>query len=107
MVDCPTTNLRNTCQFRAAVSAEQSNIVHAIKSCAGIIFALLKLDPTLFSSQTDARKRDNPDLLHLLKKNGEGEYIWLAPILFAKPDAMVADEFLKNLVLVQVSTIVI
>jgi hypothetical protein len=34
---CPTTNLRNTSQFRAAVSTEQSNIVHAIKSCAGII----------------------------------------------------------------------
>ncbi|KAG2753586.1 hypothetical protein P692DRAFT_20722457 [Suillus brevipes Sb2] len=88
--------------FRAAVSAERSNIVHAIKSCAGIIFAPLKLDPTLFSSQTDARKRDNPDLLRLLKKNGEGEYIRLAPILFARPDAMVADEFLKNPVLVQI-----
>jgi hypothetical protein len=55
----------------------------------------------------DARKQDNPDLLHLLKKNGKGEYIRLAPILFARPDAMVADEFLKNPVLVQVSTIVI
>jgi hypothetical protein len=81
--------------------------VHTVKSCAGIIFALLKLDPTLFSSQTDARKQDHPDLLRLLKKNGEGEYIQLAPILFARPDAMVADEFLKNPVLVQVSTIVI
>lgn len=107
LVDCPTTNLHDTSQFRAAVSAEQSNIVHAIKSCTGIIFASLKLDPTLFSSQTDTWKRDNPDLLRLLKKNDEGEYIRLAPILFARPDAMVADEFLKNLVLVQVSTVVI
>ncbi|KAG2138226.1 hypothetical protein BD769DRAFT_1384751 [Suillus cothurnatus] len=88
--------------FHAAVSTERSNIVHAIKSCAGIIFASLKLNPTLFSSQTDAQNLDNPDLLCLLKKNGEGEYIWLAPILFAKPDAMVADKFLKNPVLVQI-----
>ncbi|KAG2354732.1 hypothetical protein BDR07DRAFT_1494149 [Suillus spraguei] len=90
--------------FRAAVSAEQSNIMHTIKSCAGIIFSSLKLDATLFSSQTDARKQDNHDLLCLLKKNGEGEYIWLAPILFTRPDTMVADEFLKNPVLVQIST---
>ncbi|KAG1896432.1 uncharacterized protein F5891DRAFT_983440 [Suillus fuscotomentosus] len=40
--------------FRAAVSAERSNIVHAIKSCAGIIFSDLKLDPSLFASQTDS-----------------------------------------------------
>jgi hypothetical protein len=68
---------------------------------------LLKLNPTLFSSQTDAQKQDNPGLLHLLKKNGKGEYIWLAPILFARPDAMVTDKFINNPVLVQVSTIVI
>ncbi|KAG2339942.1 hypothetical protein BDR05DRAFT_1002873 [Suillus weaverae] len=74
--------------FCAAVSAEQSNIVHAIKSCASLIFSMLKLDPTLFLSQTD--------------KNGEGEYIRLAPVLFARPDAMVADEFLKNPVLVKI-----
>ncbi|KIK35639.1 hypothetical protein CY34DRAFT_109830 [Suillus luteus UH-Slu-Lm8-n1] len=36
------------------------------------------------------------------QKNGEGEYIRLAPILFTRPDAMVADKFLKNLVLVQI-----
>ncbi|KIK43162.1 hypothetical protein CY34DRAFT_82254 [Suillus luteus UH-Slu-Lm8-n1] len=88
--------------FRAAVSAERSNIVHAIKSCASLVFSSLKLDPTLFSSQTDARKRDDHDLLCLLKKNGEGEYIRLAPVLFARPDAMVADEFLKNPVLVKI-----
>ncbi|KAG2141227.1 hypothetical protein DEU56DRAFT_911333 [Suillus clintonianus] len=88
--------------FRAAVSAERSNIVHTIKSCASLIFSTLKLDPTLFSSQTDTRKRDDHDLLHLLKKNGEGEYIRLAPILFARPDTMVAKEFLKNPVLVKI-----
>jgi hypothetical protein len=52
----------------------------------------------------DARKQDDHDLLCLLKKNSEGEYIWLAPVLFARPDTMVADEFLKNPVLVKVST---
>ncbi|KAG1728956.1 uncharacterized protein EDB91DRAFT_1253213 [Suillus paluster] len=73
--------------FCTAVSTERSKIVHAIKSCAGIIFSSLNLNPTLFLSQTDARKQDNHDLL--------------SPILFARPDAMVADEFLKNPVLVQ------
>ncbi|KAG2144312.1 hypothetical protein DEU56DRAFT_910667 [Suillus clintonianus] len=54
------------------------------------------------SSQTDTRKRDDHDLLHLLKKNGEGDYIRLAPILFARPDTMVAEEFLENPVLVKI-----
>ncbi|KAG2140570.1 hypothetical protein DEU56DRAFT_911640 [Suillus clintonianus] len=88
--------------FHAAVSAERSNIIHAIKSCAGIIFSALELDPTLFVSQTDVRKRDNKTLLCLLKKNGEGEYIRLAPVLFVRPDAMTADVFLKNPVLVKI-----
>ncbi|KAG2738061.1 hypothetical protein P692DRAFT_20650338, partial [Suillus brevipes Sb2] len=88
--------------FRAAVSAECSNIVHAIKSCAGIIFSDLKLDPSLFASQTDVRKRDNEDLLALLKRNGNGEYIRLAPVLFTRPDVMSADEFLKSPVLVKI-----
>ncbi|KAG1841945.1 hypothetical protein F4604DRAFT_1985303 [Suillus subluteus] len=88
--------------FCAAVSAERSNIVHAIKSCAGIIFSALKLDPSLFASQTDVRKRDNNGLLVLLKRNGKGEYIQLAPVLFARPDAMTADEFLKSSVLVKI-----
>lgn len=40
----------------------------------------------------------------LLKRNGEGDYIRLAPVLFANPHAMSADDFLKSLVLVKVST---
>ncbi|KAG2052461.1 hypothetical protein BDR06DRAFT_1009520 [Suillus hirtellus] len=88
--------------FCAAVSTERSNIVHAIKSCAGIIFSDLKLDPSLFASQTDVRKRDNEDLLALLKRDGNGEYIRLAPVLFTRPDVMSADEFLKSPVLVKI-----
>ncbi|KIK35234.1 hypothetical protein CY34DRAFT_17145 [Suillus luteus UH-Slu-Lm8-n1] len=78
--------------FRAAVSAECSNIVHAIKSCADIIFSDLKLDPSLFASQTDVRKRDNQDLLALLKRNSNGEYIRLAPVLFTRPDLMYGND---------------
>jgi hypothetical protein len=40
----------------------------------------------------------------LLKRNGEGDYIRLAPVLFAKPNAMSADDFLKSPVLVKVCT---
>ncbi|KAG2085833.1 uncharacterized protein F5147DRAFT_781866 [Suillus discolor] len=91
--------------FCAAVSAERSNIVHAIKGCAGIIFSMLKLDPLLFTSQTDIRKRDNKDLLDLLKKKREGDYIRLAPVLFARPDAMTANEFLKSPVLIKIVSV--
>ncbi|KAG2046525.1 hypothetical protein BDR06DRAFT_1036126 [Suillus hirtellus] len=88
--------------FHTAVSAECSNIIHAIKGCAGIIFSMLKLDPSLFTSQTDIRKQDNKDLLNLLKRNGEGDYIQLVPVLFVRPDAMTADEFLKSPVLIKI-----
>ncbi|KAG1769703.1 hypothetical protein EV702DRAFT_1202731 [Suillus placidus] len=73
--------------FCAAVSAERSNIIHAIKSCAGIIFSDLKLNLSLFASQIEVRNN--------------GEYIQLAPVLFMRPDVMSADEFLKSPVLVK------
>jgi hypothetical protein len=78
--------------------------VHTIKSCAGIFFLALKLNLSLFASQTDARKWDNKDLLVLLKENSKGEFIQLAPILFARPNTMTTDEFLKSPVLVNVNT---
>ncbi|KAG1819617.1 uncharacterized protein BJ212DRAFT_1478852 [Suillus subaureus] len=88
--------------FCTAVSTEHSNIIHTIKSCAGIIFSALKLNPSLFASQTDVRKWDNNNNLILLKRNGKEEYIQLAPVLFTRPDAMTADEFLKSSVLVKI-----
>ncbi|KAG1730466.1 hypothetical protein EDB19DRAFT_1832029 [Suillus lakei] len=87
--------------FHAAVSSERSNILHSIKDCAGVIFSSFKLDPNLFADQP-SKKQDNKDLLVLLKRNGEGDYIRLALILFAKPDAMVADDFLKSPVLIKI-----
>ncbi|KAG2104298.1 hypothetical protein BD769DRAFT_1676277 [Suillus cothurnatus] len=87
--------------FRAAVSSERSNILHSIKDCAGVIFAPFKLDPSLFADQP-SKKQDNKDLLALSKRNGEGDYIRLAPVLFAKPNAMAADDFLKSPVLVKI-----
>ncbi|KAG2134934.1 hypothetical protein BD769DRAFT_1664857 [Suillus cothurnatus] len=67
--------------FRTAVSSKRSNILHSIKDCAG---------------------QDNKDLLALSKRNGEGDYIQLAPVLFAKPNAMAADNFLKSPVLIKI-----
>ncbi|KAG2099440.1 hypothetical protein BD769DRAFT_1677265 [Suillus cothurnatus] len=87
--------------FRAAVSSERSNILHSIKDCAGVIFSSFKLDPSLFANKP-SKKEHNKDLLGLLKKNGEGDFIRLAPVLFAKPNAMAADEFLKSMVLVKI-----
>ncbi|KAG1729318.1 uncharacterized protein EDB91DRAFT_1253063 [Suillus paluster] len=87
--------------FRAAVSSERSNILHSIKDCASVIFSPFKLNPSLFADQP-SKKQDNKDLLVLLKRNGEGDYIRLAPVLFEKPNAMAADDFLKSLVLVKI-----
>ncbi|KAG1858093.1 hypothetical protein F4604DRAFT_1931128 [Suillus subluteus] len=87
--------------FRAAVSSERSNILHSIKDCAGVVFSSFKLDPNLFADQP-SKKQNNKDLLVLLKRNGEGDYIRLAPVLFAKPNAMAADDFLRSVVLVKI-----
>ncbi|KAG1847899.1 hypothetical protein F4604DRAFT_1935685 [Suillus subluteus] len=89
--------------FCAAVSSERSNILHSIKDCAGVIFSPFKLDPSIFANQPSTKQdNDNKDLLMLLKRNGEGNYICLAPVLFTKPNAMSADDFLKSQVLVKI-----
>ncbi|KAI6141444.1 hypothetical protein BKA82DRAFT_4362129 [Pisolithus tinctorius] len=82
--------------FMSALSQEQSNILRAIKDCAGIVFTLYGLDPTCLSSHPLGRKED-PKFQVLLKKDGIGEYMHLAPILFKKHDNMVAREFLMSL----------
>ncbi|KAG2030067.1 hypothetical protein BDR03DRAFT_1017568 [Suillus americanus] len=87
--------------FHAAVNSERSNILHSIKDCMGVIFSSFKLDPSLFANKL-SKKEHNKDLLDLLKKNGKGNFILLAPVLFAKPNAMAADEFLKSMVLIKI-----
>ncbi|KAG2359942.1 hypothetical protein BDR07DRAFT_1487593 [Suillus spraguei] len=81
--------------------SERSNILHSIKDCAGVVFSSFKHDPNLFANQP-SKKQNNKDLLVLLKRNGEGDYICLAPVLFAKPNAMAADDFLKSVVLIKI-----
>ncbi|KAG2746322.1 hypothetical protein P692DRAFT_20680566, partial [Suillus brevipes Sb2] len=87
--------------FRAAVSSERSNILHVIKGCAGLIFSGLKLDPTTFTDEP-SKKKENEQLLALIKKNGEGEYTRLAPILFKDPSVIMPDDFLMSPVLVKI-----
>ncbi|KAG1782922.1 hypothetical protein EV702DRAFT_1223292 [Suillus placidus] len=88
--------------FRAAVSSERSNILHSLKDCAGLIFSSLKLDPTVFTDEP-AKKKENEQLLALLKKDVGGEkYTRLAPILFTDPSALVPDDFLKTPVMVKI-----
>lgn len=62
----------------------------------------MKLNPTIFTSEPSKKKEDE-QLLALIKKNGEGEYICLAPILFKDPEAIVPDDFLKFPILTKVS----
>ncbi|KAG2036473.1 hypothetical protein BDR03DRAFT_1011632 [Suillus americanus] len=88
--------------FRAAVSSERSNILHSLKDCAGLIFSTLKLDPTVFTDEP-AKKKENAQLLALLKKDVGGEkYTRLAPILFMDPSALVPDDFLKTPVMAKI-----
>ncbi|KAI6146779.1 hypothetical protein BKA82DRAFT_4356289 [Pisolithus tinctorius] len=72
-----------------------SNILRAIKDCAGIVFVPYGLDPTHLSGHPSGRKED-PKFQILLKKDGVGEYMHLAPILFKKHDNMVASKFLMS-----------
>ncbi|KAG1771111.1 hypothetical protein EV702DRAFT_1202138 [Suillus placidus] len=88
--------------FCAVVSSERSNILHSLKDCAGLIFSGLKLDPTVFTDEP-AKKKENEQLLALLKKDVGGEkYTRLAPILFTDPSALVPDDFLKTSVMVKI-----
>ncbi|KIO11991.1 hypothetical protein M404DRAFT_19804 [Pisolithus tinctorius Marx 270] len=79
----------------SALSQEWSNILRAIKDCAGIVFVLYGLDPTCLSGHPSGRKED-PKFQVLLKKDGIGKYMCLAPILFKKHDNMVASKFLMS-----------
>ncbi|KAG2111072.1 hypothetical protein BD769DRAFT_1674486 [Suillus cothurnatus] len=89
--------------FCAVVSSERLNILYSLKDCAGLIFSGLKLDPTIFTDEL-AKKKENEQLLALLKKDVSGEkYTHLAPILFMDPSALVPDNFLKTPVMVKAS----
>lgn len=69
-----------------------------------MIFSSLKLDPTVFTAGP-TEKKENDQLLALLKKPGEDEYIHLAPVLFTNPSVIVPDDFLKTPIMVKVSVI--
>ncbi|KAG1802205.1 uncharacterized protein HD556DRAFT_1533646 [Suillus plorans] len=86
--------------FWIPVSSERSNILHSLKDCAGLIFSNLKLDPTIFTARS-TEKKENKQLVTLLKKHGEDEYTRLAPVLFTNPSVMVPDDFLKTPVMVK------
>ncbi|KIO06237.1 hypothetical protein M404DRAFT_139230 [Pisolithus tinctorius Marx 270] len=90
--------------FTSALSQEWSNILRAIKDCAGIVFTPYGLDPTCLSGHPSGRKED-PKFQILLKKDGVGEHMRLAPILFKKHDNMVASEFLMSLAITLVSSL--
>ncbi|KAG1868960.1 hypothetical protein DFJ58DRAFT_723373 [Suillus subalutaceus] len=87
--------------FRAAISSERSNILHSLKDCAGLIFSSLKLDPTVLTAGP-TEKKENEQLLGLLKKHGEDEYMRLALVLFTNPSVIVPDDFLKTLIMVKI-----
>ncbi|KAF8557151.1 hypothetical protein OG21DRAFT_1520707 [Imleria badia] len=78
----------------------------SIKEVTGILFMLYKLDSSLVTGQ-HASKGTDPSFLLLIKQNGIGDYVCLAPILFANLDSMDADGFLKNPILIKVITLTV
>ena len=87
-------------QFTSTLNQERSNMLRAIKEALALIFAPLKVpDTTIFTSP--ARKRDDAEMKQL--SMSLEAYHRLAPVLFADPNQMTPDGFLKNVVLVNVS----
>ncbi|KAI5988493.1 hypothetical protein F5J12DRAFT_915926 [Pisolithus orientalis] len=82
-------------------SMERSNVLKAIKDCAGMLFTPYNISLDLFTGKP-ACKKDNKACLALLKKDGVGEYTCFAPILFADPKQMITGGFLKIPILVKV-----
>lgn len=69
---------------------------------AAVLFAPLGLDTALLSGGT-TRKKDDMAYLHLLKKDGIGNYTPLAPVLFMNIDQLSAVDFLKSPLLIKVT----
>ncbi|KIJ14121.1 hypothetical protein PAXINDRAFT_13035 [Paxillus involutus ATCC 200175] len=92
--------------FRTTIGAERSNLLRSIKDSADLLFAPLNLSPKLYSSQSHD-KASNVDLLRLLKKpesvRVEGKYERVAPVLFADPQVMSSNTFLKSEILLNSS----
>ncbi|KIJ15703.1 hypothetical protein PAXINDRAFT_11299 [Paxillus involutus ATCC 200175] len=91
--------------FGGAVNVERSNALKVVKDSTTILFAPLKLNPKVFAGPRAEEAKDR-DILALLKKGGEGEYTQLAPILFADPLAMVAEDLFKHQILVNIARII-
>ena len=76
-------------------------MLHAVKEASALVFAPLKVtNTTIFALAS--RKREDPKMKQLSMK--DGVYHHFAPILFAKPDQMMTDGFLRSPVLVNVSS---
>ncbi|KIK73408.1 hypothetical protein PAXRUDRAFT_20887 [Paxillus rubicundulus Ve08.2h10] len=85
--------------FTSTLNQERSNMLHAIKEASALIFAPLKVpDATIFASP--ACKRDDAEMKQL--SIYKGEYHRLAPIVFADPNQMTPDGFLRSVVLLNV-----
>ncbi|KAG1864098.1 hypothetical protein C8R48DRAFT_773320 [Suillus tomentosus] len=69
--------------FCAVVNSERSNILHSLKDSTSLIFSSLKLDTTVFTDKA-AKKKENAQLLALLKKDVSGKSAFLKPPVMAK-----------------------
>ncbi|KIJ59111.1 hypothetical protein HYDPIDRAFT_33508 [Hydnomerulius pinastri MD-312] len=93
--------------FRNAAGTQRSSILKGIKDFVAVIFAEHKLDPTLFIDQDSPRKKENQDLLRLLKHDSVGNYECMAPVLYKDPQEMLLSDFLKSPVLVRIARVLI
>ncbi|KIK81388.1 hypothetical protein PAXRUDRAFT_27888 [Paxillus rubicundulus Ve08.2h10] len=81
-----------------------SNALKVFKDSVAILFVPLKLDPMVFAGPK-AQVEKHEDFLVLLRKADKDEYTPLTPILFPDPHAMVSRDLFNNLVLVNITHI--
>ncbi|KIJ09893.1 hypothetical protein PAXINDRAFT_157791 [Paxillus involutus ATCC 200175] len=90
--------------FTSALNQERSNMLRAIKEASTLVFAPLKIsDPTIFTFL--AHKRDDPEMKRLSMK--DGSHHRLSPILFANPDQILPEGFLRSPVLINIIRLLI
>ncbi|KAI6000176.1 hypothetical protein F5J12DRAFT_894930 [Pisolithus orientalis] len=101
---CATTYGNSGHVFSNAVGAERPNILKSVKDNVQQLFAHLELSANLFANENSRAPCGSNKTVRVLLKmhpgNVDAHYTPLSPILFPKPDALVARDLFKTPLLV-------
>ncbi|KIO06647.1 hypothetical protein M404DRAFT_24360 [Pisolithus tinctorius Marx 270] len=94
------------CVFSNAVGAERPNILKPVKDNTQQLFAHLELSADLFANENSRALHGSNEAVRVLLKmhpgNVDAHYTPLSPILFPKPDTLVARDLFKTPLLVNI-----